>query len=170
MAILISASPAFGGQDLVSLAKNHPIKTVFDLPDISQEQHTRIYKLKNKFKEQTKPLKDELSKIKSDLAKPPQQEGAEIGSAIMAGLAKVDIEPEKPEKAQARKKVANRFESLRLQIAQEKKRTWQAIIDVLTPEQQAELSAILSEKKSPNQASHRNKAGIRAESIPEKAK
>ncbi|MGD9681139.1 MAG: Spy/CpxP family protein refolding chaperone [Candidatus Obscuribacterales bacterium] len=170
LAILISASPVYGGQDLISLAKNHPIKTVFDLPDISQEQHTQIYRLKNKFKEQTKPLKDELSKIKGDLAKPSQQEGTEIGSAIMAGLVKVEMKPEERGKEQARKKALNRFESLRLQIKQEKLKTWQAIIDVLTPEQRAKLSVILSDKQSSNLPPHGNKTGSRAEGIPEKAK
>jgi len=48
---------------------------------------------------------------------------------------------------------------LRLQIAKEKQKAWQEILDVLTPEQQAELNTILSERQKAKPKNHRNKAG-----------
>lgn len=162
LAIIVSASPAFGGRHTAKVTDKNPINAVFDLQDLSQEQHKKIYRIKCKFKERIKPLKEELSQLRD--ANAPKKGGTEIGSAIMAGLAAVDIEPDEPKKEQAQKKALSRFDSLRLQIAQEKKKAWQEILDVLTPEQQADLSTILSERQAAKLKNHRHKEGSIGES------
>lgn len=144
--------------------KHTPMSLVLGLSDLNQKQETEIRGIQAKFKRTIKPLKKEYEQVREQLHisenKPLKTERAEIGSAIMAGLVKIEPDNSEsksmekiygkapPDQSSAAGNVSNRdqeielmrkFRSLKFQIKKEKEKAWNEILAVLTPKQRASL-------------------------------